>query len=110
LAAGDGSLWVASNLDGTASRIDPATSVVTAIIPVGRGPVALVAGPGSVWIAGQDPGIISRIDQGTDQVTASVSVTGAPTELAITGSRVWMGIRRTATAGDTADRSANGWR
>ena len=90
------------------------TSAVTAIIPVGRGPVALVAGPGSVWVAGQDSGTISRIDQRTDQMTASVrvSVSGAPTALAITGSRVWVGIRRTAvtTAGDTSDRSANDWR
>ena len=112
LAVGAGSLWVASNLYATVSRIDLATSAVTAIIPVGRGPAALVAGPGSVWVAGQDSGTISRIDQRTDQVTASVSVTGAPTALAITGSRVWTGIRRTAvtTAGDTAVRSANGWR
>jgi YVTN family beta-propeller protein len=39
---------VANTLGVTVSRIDLATSAVTAVISVGRGPAALAAGPGSV--------------------------------------------------------------
>jgi YVTN family beta-propeller protein len=101
-------LWVAGSADATVSRIDLATSAVTATIRVGRSPVALVAGPGSVWVADQGSGTISRIDPRTDQVTASVSIVGAPTELAITGSLVWTGTQQTAvTAGDAAARAVS---
>ncbi len=76
---------MANTLGATVSRIDLATSAVTAIIPVDRGPAALTTGPGSVWVAHQGSGTVFRIDPRTDQVTASVSVAGTPTALSIDG-------------------------
>jgi YVTN family beta-propeller protein len=96
LAVGAGSLWVASSMNATVSRIDLATSAVTAVIPLRLHPAALVAGPGSVWVADQDSGTIYRIDPGTDQVTASASIMGDPTSLAIVGGLMYAGTQRTA--------------
>ena len=46
LYAGGGSVWVANTVDGTVSRIDPATDRVTATIPVGPGPQSVAIGEG----------------------------------------------------------------
>ncbi len=48
----NGAVWVANRLDGTVSRIDPATNSVSATIPeVGANPTAVAAGLGAVWVA-----------------------------------------------------------
>ena len=53
VASGAGSVWVASQLDGTVSRLDgPHEPVVT--IPVGGDPDALAFGAGSLWVADGD--------------------------------------------------------
>ena len=41
IAFGSGAAWVANSLDGTVSRIDPATNSVAATIPTGNGPTAV---------------------------------------------------------------------
>jgi len=51
VAVGAGSVWVASTVDGTVSRIDPATGDVLATIPVGMNPSELVVDENGVWVA-----------------------------------------------------------
>ena len=48
---GAGAVWVASQLDGIVSRIDPATGRVTDRIHVSGWPTELAFGGGSLWTA-----------------------------------------------------------
>ena len=50
VAFGDGAAWAANWNDGTVSRVDSRTNLVTARVPVGAAQ-ALAAGAGSAWIA-----------------------------------------------------------
>jgi virginiamycin B lyase len=51
IAAGAGSVWVANELDGTITRIDPGTNHVVETIRVGGSPHDLVVAGGEVWVA-----------------------------------------------------------
>ncbi len=51
LAAGGGSVWVASTATGTLSRIDPRRDTVMATIQVGERPYAVAATPQAIWVA-----------------------------------------------------------
>jgi YVTN family beta-propeller protein len=55
IAVGEGSVWVANYLDGTISRIDPATNSVVDTIAVGRWPEHVAAGQGGVWVTHDPP-------------------------------------------------------
>ena len=59
LAAGGGSVWVASTATGTLTRIDPRRHTVMATIQVGERPYAVAATPQVIWVAvlGQ-PGVM----------------------------------------------------
>src|SRR5439155_25577193 len=70
LAAGEGSIWVLNQRDGTVSRIDPATSTVVATINAqlfGEGG-CIAAGLGAAWVT--LPGApLTRIDASSGAVT-----------------------------------------
>ncbi|HEY9244977.1 MAG TPA: hypothetical protein VIP48_23510 [Streptosporangiaceae bacterium] len=51
LAAGAGSVWVASTGAGTLTRIDPGRDTVTATVRVGERPYAVAASPRAIWVA-----------------------------------------------------------
>jgi peptide/nickel transport system substrate-binding protein len=85
-------------LDGTVSRIDPATDAVTSTLPVGNGPGAIAAGLGGIWIASQYAGAIERIDPRTEIVTRTFRVGNQPQGIALAGGLVWVGARPAATA------------
>jgi YVTN family beta-propeller protein len=51
LAAGAGSVWVASTAAGTLTRVDPGRETVTATVRVGERPYAVAASPRAVWVA-----------------------------------------------------------
>ena len=51
LAAGGGSVWVASTATGTLTRIDPRRHTVMATIRVGERPYAVAASPQVIWVA-----------------------------------------------------------
>jgi YVTN family beta-propeller protein len=55
IAVGEGAVWVANYLDGTVSRIDPATNAVAEAFPVGRWPDHVAVGEGSVWVTLDPP-------------------------------------------------------
>ena len=65
---------------------------MTATVPVGSGPTALVAGLGAVWVASQYAGTVSLIDTRRDRVLTSVAVGGAPTSLTLSSGRLWVGV------------------
>jgi hypothetical protein len=109
-AADDSSLWVMS-MEGTLTRIDPATSQVVASIdtgvPADRGfendgalppkspnngvPATGVAvGDGSVWVRGG--GRLIRVDPATNSVQATIDVGGTIEGLAAGDSNVWISV------------------
>jgi hypothetical protein len=51
LAAGAGSVWVASTAPGTLTRIDPDRDTVTATVRVGERPYAVAASHRAIWVA-----------------------------------------------------------
>jgi YVTN family beta-propeller protein len=51
----EGAVWVANELGGTISRIDPHSRSVTSTIRVGHSPGAVAAGYGKVWVAVRAP-------------------------------------------------------
>jgi YVTN family beta-propeller protein len=82
-------VWVANSLDLTVSKIDPATNRVTATIPVGDGPGAIVAAQNAIWVSDQFNATLERIDPRAGKVTRSVFVGSSPQGLAVTPSGVW---------------------
>jgi virginiamycin B lyase len=75
-------VWVSMRTDNVVARVDPKTSKVTAMIPVGEQPDGIATTPGAVWVANHGSGTsgpsVSRIDPATNQVVATISV-GPPT-------------------------------
>jgi YVTN family beta-propeller protein len=62
-AIGGGSIWVTNSVDGTVSRIDPATNDVHQI-RVGGSPEGVDFGNGSVWSQSTPPGLRSATQNG----------------------------------------------
>jgi DNA-binding SARP family transcriptional activator/ABC-type oligopeptide transport system substrate-binding subunit/streptogramin lyase len=72
LAAGAGSLWVASKEAGEVLRVDPVNGHVQARIAL-KSPLSLAYAAGAVWAA-SDQGGLARIDASTNSVTATAAV------------------------------------
>jgi peptide/nickel transport system substrate-binding protein len=94
IAFGDGSVWVANDLDGTVSRIDPLTDDVAATVPVGDDPDAVAVAGGTVWVANRLSSTLTLVSARTDSATRSFSLGGSPLALAVAGKGIW-----TATGG-----------
>jgi YVTN family beta-propeller protein len=78
----NGQVWVANQLDGTISEVNPAAGTVVATIDVGNGPVAITSGYGSVWVTSVTDNVLSRIDPRSGHVLATIPLGGAPAGLA----------------------------
>ena len=74
LAIGEDAVWVTTFDEDQVSRIDPATSRVVAVIPVGTNPEGIAVTPGAVWVSNHRGGSIWRIDPVTNAVVAKVEV------------------------------------
>ena len=98
LAAGEGAVWVTSELDNAIVRIDPRTNRVTDTISVGRGASGVATGKGSVWVANAIDGTVSRIDPVTLDV-ATIDVEGSPGDVAV-GESVWVTADAVPAASD----------
>jgi DNA-binding SARP family transcriptional activator len=72
LAAGAGSLWVASKEAGEVLRVDPMDGHVQARIAM-KSPLSLAYAAGAVW-AVSDQGGLARIDASTNSITATAAV------------------------------------
>jgi ABC-type transport system substrate-binding protein len=89
---------VANSLDLTVDRLDPATGRVTATIPVGDGPGAIVAAKDGVWVSDEFNATLDRIDPEAKHVDRVISVGSSPQGLAVAGSGVWVAARPFAAA------------
>ena len=90
VTVGDGEVWVANELDGTVSEVNPGAGAQVATIPVGIGPNAIAFGYESVWVANVTSDTLSRIDAATGDVVSTISLGGAPTAIAIGDGAVWL--------------------
>ena len=90
VAVGDGEVWVANQLDGTVSEVNPAAGTVVATIGVGNGPDAIAFGYRSVWVANVTDGTLSRIDPGSGHVLATIPLGGTPAGLAAGERGIWV--------------------
>lgn len=90
VAAEDGQVRVANQIDGTVSEVNPAAGVVVATIGVGNGPEAVAFGYGSVWVANATDSTLARIDPGSGRVAATIPLGSTPTGLAAGDGGVWV--------------------
>ena len=85
-----GEVWVANELDGTISEVNPGSGTQVAAIPAGIGPAAIASGYGSVWVANVTSDTVSRIDAATGVVVSTISLDSAPTAIAVGDGAVWV--------------------
>jgi YVTN family beta-propeller protein len=90
---GQGSAWVANDVDDSVTRIDPRTTSVVRAISVGSDPVALAVGPDAIWVANSGDGTVSRIEPSTNTVVKTISVGHRPLGVAVADGLVWVTVR-----------------
>src|SRR5262249_55822345 len=90
VAVANGQVWVANQLDGTISEVNPAAGTVVATIDVGNGPAAIASGYGSVWVTNVTDNALSRIDPRSGHVLATIALGGAPAGLAASERGIWV--------------------
>jgi virginiamycin B lyase len=96
VAAGDGSIWITSGLDGgrgVVYRIDPSSDRVVAAIAVGGTVVGIAVGAGSAWVTRPEdgPGEVVRIEARTNRVTgAPIKVGPGPLQVTYGQGAVWV--------------------
>jgi YVTN family beta-propeller protein len=94
---GAGSVWVPNTVDGTLSRVDPATNTVTATIKYSTGGLpgdfydSAAFGHGSVWVASDEHATVTRVDPATNAVVATIPVASRPAQITVTSDAVWLG-------------------
>ena len=65
-------MWVANELDGTVSEVNPGSGTQVGVIRVGVGPSTIAFGYGSVWVANVTSDTLSGIDAATGDVTVTI--------------------------------------
>jgi DNA-binding beta-propeller fold protein YncE/predicted Ser/Thr protein kinase len=91
IATGERSVWVTSARDGTLSRIDPATGLVSGEpLRLARGVAGVAVGESSVWVASPRTGEVLRIDGDAGTIEDRIDVGGRPGALAFGGDRIWV--------------------
>jgi peptide/nickel transport system substrate-binding protein len=87
-----GSIWVASELDASVTRVDPSTGRVQAAVPVGEGPSSLASAGGQLWVSSPAGASLAAIDPASDSVVTRIPVTGEAATLASAGGDLWLGV------------------
>ncbi|MEP7352555.1 MAG: hypothetical protein ABI824_04925 [Acidobacteriota bacterium] len=83
-------IWMATDLaNGKVVRIDPATNMVAAEIPVAKGSVACAYLDGSIWVSSPEESVVTRIDAKTNKVLATIPVGPKPRFITVGGGSVW---------------------
>ena len=71
-----GSVWSSNYVDGTLSRIDPASGEVTATIETAFGPQIMLEASGELWVSSIEEAVVQRIDPDTEAVVGTVEDVG----------------------------------
>ena len=91
LAAGGGAIWVASTLNGTIERIDPATETVSQTIRLGQEFTSAVAyGHGSLWVADTTDQAVIELDPASGTAKRTISLDVRPTSLVVGDRALWV--------------------
>ena len=89
VAVGGGEVWVANQLNGTVSEVNPASGTVVDSITVGNGPGAMTYGFGSVWVANTTDSTVSRIAAGSSRVVAMIATGSSPVGVVAGYGGIW---------------------
>lgn len=90
LAAGVGSVWVASGKTGIVSRIDPDSGQVVAELRVAGEPSSIVFAEDALWITSAAGDVLTHVDAHTNTVEDTVKVGPRPGRLAVGEGAVWV--------------------
>lgn len=90
VAAGAGSIWVASDAKGVIARVDPKTNRVIATVATKPGAVYLTFGFGALWAVSAGEQTLQRIDPKTNTVVATIAVGKQPGFLTAGEDSVWV--------------------
>jgi YVTN family beta-propeller protein len=89
VAAGGGFIWVASEEDGTVSRIDPEMLAVR-VVGVGASAAGVAYGGRSVWVTNSEERSVVQINPDTLTVVQTFPVGNGPGAIAVGGQAVWV--------------------
>ena len=90
VAAGYGSVWVASASRSRVQRFSPLTLAEIDSSTVGSRPSAIAVGFGDVWVTSAGADLVYRIDFGGGSIDATISVGDSPGAIAIGAGTVWV--------------------
>jgi DNA-binding beta-propeller fold protein YncE len=91
LDAGPKAVWVTSEKDGTATRLDPETGeVVGSPHKLGEGVSGVAVGSKWTWVTNPSRGLLLRIDPFSGRILKRIPLPGEPGPLALGGQRVWV--------------------
>jgi streptogramin lyase len=90
VAVGARSVWISSPRRSEVLRIDPEARRVTARIPIGGRPGAIVYGGGRVWVADDEGGGVTAINPGGRIFRRGIPPHAAPLRLAFGAGAVWV--------------------
>jgi YVTN family beta-propeller protein len=89
IAAGGNFVWVASDADGTVSRLDPAARTVQTLT-LGGDPGGVAYGTGSLWVTNREERGLVQINTETSAVVQTITVGNGPGALAVGKDAVWV--------------------
>jgi YVTN family beta-propeller protein len=89
IAAGGRYLWVASEPDGTVSRIDRETRAAQTLT-LGRNAAGVAFGAGSAWVTNSEERAVVQIDPSSFTVVQSIEVGNGPRAVAVGEGAVWV--------------------
>lgn len=90
VAAGEGGVWVVDQVEGTVTRVDPASLEPIVTIEVTGNIDSLAVFAGYVWTLDFGTGTLTRISVLGDRVVGQESLPAAPTALAVGLGAVWV--------------------
>ena len=108
VAAGHGAIWVYNDIDGTLSRIDPATNTVVATIPIAtpldpaippsdllglrQTSPDLAIDANSVWVNKPEEQALAQVDPQTNAVVVTIPLEVKASSIAVDESSLWVSL------------------
>lgn len=90
IAAGLDAVWIADDLQGNLTKVDPDTLRVLKVAAVAGNIDAIAVGGGSVWIVDSVAGVVTPFDPNTLSAGSPVRVGVNPTDLAVGLDSMWV--------------------